>query len=270
MAAQESTYHLPGVGRFPSKYVAWLVGIGLGVGGWVGLAAWFPMGLLPTPTESLTAMAELMQTERVWEHIWATLSRSVLGFFGAMLIGVALGVIMGLSNFGERFSTPYVVIGLSIPGIAWAAIWTIVLGLGGDAAIIATVVTVFPYITLNVWKGVENIDTDLIRMSRSFGVSRNRLLRRMVLPSVAPALFTATRFGLAIAWKAETAAELFATRNGIGKRLLETFGRYQYDTTVAWAIVFVIIIILFEFLVFRPLERRVFAYRQDADFDVLG
>ena len=270
MATQEPTLTLPGVGQFRSKYIAWTVGLGVGIGGWLAVAAWVPMGLFPTPSETLTASIELLGTNRVWEHTWATLSRSILGFFGAALIGISLGVIMGLSNFGERFATPYVVIGLSIPGIAWAAIWTIVLGLGGEAAVLATIVTVFPYVTLNVWKGVENIDTDLIKMSRSFGISRNRLLKRMVLPSVAPALFTATRFGLAIAWKAETAAELFATSNGIGKRALETFARYQYDTTVAWAVVFVIIIIGFEFLIFRPLEKRVFSYRQDADFDVLG
>lgn len=270
MATRERTFHLPGFDALRSKYMAWSVGIAIGIGGWLAIAAVFPMGLFPTPIESIVATEELMQTNSVWDHIWGTLSRSFIGFLGAALIGISLGVIMGLSNFGERFSTPYVVIGLAIPGIAWAAIWTIVLGLGGEAAILATTVTVFPYITLNVWKGVENIDTDLIKMSRSFGISRSRLLKRMVLPSVAPALFTASRFGVAIAWKAETAAELFATQNGIGKRAFETFARYQYDTTMAWAIVFVVVIILFEFLVFRPLERRVFSYRQDADFDVIG
>lgn len=270
MATTDRTVYVPDLEWLRHKYVAWSVGLGIGLGGWVAIASVFPMGLFPTPLESVEATWELMQTNRVWDHIWGTLSRSFIGFAGAAVIGIWLGVVMGLSNFGERFSTPYVVIGLSIPGIAWAAIWTIVLGLGGEAAILATTVTVFPYITLNVWKGVENIDTDLIRMSRAFGTSRWRLLRRMVLPSVAPALFTASRFGVAIAWKAETAAELFATQNGIGKRAFETFARYQYDTTMAWAIVFVVVIILFEFLVFRPLERRVFAYRQDADFDVLG
>lgn len=270
MATTDRTVYLPGFDTLRHKYVAWSVGLAIGFGGWIAIAAWFPMGLFPTPMETVYASEELLGTNRFWEHVWATFSRSLWGFFGAMFIGVTLGVVMGLSNFGERFSTPYVIIGLAIPGIAWAAIWTIALGLGGEAAILATIVTVFPYITLNVWKGVENIDTDLIKMSRSFGVSRSRLLRRMVLPSVAPALFTATRFGLAIAWKAETAAELFATQNGIGKRAFETFARYQYDTTMAWAFTFVVMIVLFEFLVFRPLERRVFAYRQDADFDVIG
>lgn len=270
MATRGRTIHLPDVEDLRGMYLNWGIAAGIGLGGWLAIAAAFPMGLFPTPVEAVTASWELVQTKSFLKHVGGTLSRSLWGFLGAAIIGISVGIVMGLSNFGERFSTPYVIIGLSIPGIAWAAIWTIVLGLGGEAAILATIVTVFPYITLNVWKGVENIDTDLIKMSRSFGISRSRLLRRMVLPSVAPALFTATRFGVAIAWKVETAAELFATQNGIGKRAFETFARYQYDTTMAWAFVFIVIIVLFEFGIFRPIERRVFAYRQDVDFGVLG
>jgi len=275
MASQDQTVPISGIedpllGTIYNEWLPRIIGLGLGLGLWYAIAATFPEGLLPGPVSTGTALYELVESGPVWEHLWATLSRSLIGFAGASVLGVVVGVLMGLSNFGERFSTPYVIIGLSIPGIAWAAIWTIMTGLGGQAAILATIVTVFPYITLNVWKGVENIDPDLLRMSRSFNISRGRLLRRMVLPSVAPALFTAGRFGLAIAWKVETAAELFATSNGIGKRAFETFTRFQYSRTMAWAALFVIVIVLFEFLVFRPLERKVFEYRQDADFDVLN
>lgn len=261
---------LPDLSGLRNKWVARGIGLGLGIGGWIAIAAVFPMGLFPTPLETVVALQALAESGALWPNLWATLSRSLWGFAGATVIGVSLGVLMGLSNFGERFSTPYVLIGLSIPGIAWGAIWTIILGLGGEATIYATVVTVAPYIGVNVWKGVENIDTDLIKMSRSFGISRRRLMRRMVLPSIAPALFTATRFGLAISWKVETAVELFATNDGIGKQAFNAFARFQYSRSMAWAALFVIVIVLIEFIVFRPLERKVFEYRQDADFDVLN
>jgi ABC-type nitrate/sulfonate/bicarbonate transport system permease component len=270
MATSERAFRLPAIGPVSRTWAARVVGLLLGVGTWLLVATVFPLDLFPGPVRTAAASYELVRTGLVWTHLWATLSRTLWGFAGAMALGVAVGVVMGTSEFGEQFSTPYIVMGLSIPGIAWAAITTIVFGFGAAAPIVATVVTTFPYVALNVWKGVESLDAELIRMSRSFGVSRRRLLRRLILPSVAPALFTATRFGLAISWKVETNAEIFASNTGVGIRALEAFQRYQFDVAMAWGAVFVVVIVLIEFAVMRPLERRVFDYREAGEFDVLG
>lgn len=269
MATSSKSAHLPGDWAVGGKWSARVLGLVIGLGAWSLVAHFFPMGLLPGPMETVTASRELIESGIVWTHLQATFYRTFVGFVGAAVVGISFGVIMGINNFGEHFSTPIIIIGLSIPGIAWAAILTIIYGFGPAAPILATAVTVFPYISLRVWKGVEDIDADLIRMSRSFDVSNRRLLRRMILPSVAPALFTATRFGLAISWKIETQAEIFASNTGVGFRAIEAFSRYQYDTAMAWAAVFVVIVFVLEMGILRPLEQKVFAYREDADFDVL-
>lgn len=254
---------------FSNKWRARGFSVLLGLGAWLGIAYYFPMGLFPGPFDTVVASIELLQSGIVWEHLEATLVRTFAGFLGAAILGVGLGVAMGIHGYSEHFITPYIIIALSVPGIAWAAIITIIFGFGFMGPVLATTLTVFPYIALRVWKGVENIDTDVIEMSHSFGISRRRLVRRMILPSVAPALFTAARFGLAISWKVETQAEIFASNTGVGIRSLEAFSRYQYSRAMAWAVVFVVIILALEVFVIRPLERRMFEYRQDANFDVL-
>ncbi|QCC47855.1 ABC transporter permease [Halobellus limi] len=251
------------------KWAAALISAALGLAAWWLVTVVFPRGLFPGPIETVNASAELLASGIVWTHMEATFFRTFLGFIGAFFVGGALGVAMGINNFGENFSTPIIIIALSVPGIAWAAITTIIFGFGVAAPVVATAVTVFPYISLRIWKGVEDIDPNLIRMSRSFDISKTRLLRRMILPSIAPALFTAVRFGLAISWKIETQAEIFASNSGVGYRAIEAFSRYQYDTAMAWAAVFVVIVFLLEMAVLRPLERKVFAYRKEADFGVL-
>ena len=258
-------FDLPGV-----KLIPWTLGVILGLATWYAIAIIFPMGLLPNPHETAIASYELIRSGNVWPHLWATLFRTFWGFAGAAILGIAAGVFMGINDFGEDFVTPYIMIAVSIPGIAWAAITTLIVGFGTLAPILATVVTVFPYMALNVWKGVENIDTDLIAMSRSFTTSRPRLLVHMIIPSVAPAVFTALRFGLAISWKVETAAELFASNTGMGIRAIEAFRFYDFQGAMAWSIIFVVFIVLVEVLILRPLERKVFEYRPEADFDVLN
>lgn len=269
MAIEDLSRKSVGVSFPKNKYTAFIVALVSGLFVWSVLAVLFPGTVFPYPNTAFAEMFALIQTGEAWPNLWATLYRTFWGFIGATILGIALGVAMGINTFGRQFFTPYLFVGLSIPGIAWAAITTLIFGLGDLAPIVATVVTAFPFIAINVWKGVEDIDFDLIRMSQSFGVSQTRLLQRMILPSVAPGLFTAFRYGIAICWKVETAAEIFAVNQGVGIRMLDAFESFSYAEAWGWALLFMVVLVIVEFGIIKPLERKVFEYRQDIDFGMI-
>lgn len=265
------TKRLPAVGVITSnKLTARLFGLLLGLLGWMALASIFPNQLMPFPYETLDLAWGLIESGQAWPNLKATLLRTFWGFIGSMILGTVLGVFMGINNYSQRFFTPYVVIGLSVPAIAWAAVTTIIYGFSIMAPVIATVLTTFPYVAINVWKGVENLEAELIDMSKSFQISNRRMLRRMILPSAAPFLFSSFRFGLAISWKIVTIAEIFAASSGVGYKLMQSYQLYQFETAWAWASLFIIVILAIEYGIIKPIERRVFEYRHDADFALIG
>lgn len=254
-----------------------LIGILVGLAAWTLLAINFPRNLLPTPAETLLLVWELVSSGTAWVDLSATFKSMVWAFLLAMILGGSLGVFMGINDYTQNFFTPYVNIGLSIPGVAWGATTFLIFGyqdLFLDtlrlAPVAAATLTVFPYIAVNVWKGVENIDHDLIRMGKSFDVSRRRILWRTIIPNIAPQLFSAFRFGLAIGWKVTIIAEVFAGSAGVGYKLMHAYQVYQYERAWAWAALFLIFIILIEYGVFRPLERRAFDYRSDVELSAIG
>lgn len=262
---------LPGVGwLIDNERYARVFGIVLGLAAWTALAAVFPNDLMPYPAETLVLAWDLVRSGTAYTHVASTLWLTFWGFVGSLLVGGAVGVVMGINRYGQRFFTPYIIVGLSVPAIAWAAATTLVFGFSPLAPIVATVATTFPFVAINVWKGVEGLDPDLIEMGQSFDLSNRRLLTRVVLPNAAPSLFTAMRFGLAISWKIVTIAEIFAASRGVGYKLMQSYQFYNFEETWAWAVLFMIIILAIEYGVFKPLERFVFDYRQDAEFELLG
>ncbi|PCR88889.1 ABC transporter permease [Natrinema ejinorense] len=268
MATTDETAY--GIGNLPTGVPARVFGIVLGFVGWFALASVFPNELMPFPQEALGDAWNLVASGVAGTHLWATMWRTLWGFIGSMVLGTMLGVFMGVNNFGQRFFTPWVVVGLSIPAIAWAAVATLVFGISIITPVSATVLTTFPYIAINVWKGVESIEADLVAMSKSFNISRKRMLKRLILPSAAPFLFSGFRFGLAISWKIVTIAEIFVGNSGVGYKLMQTYQLYQFEQAWAWAALFMVVILIIEYVVVKPLEKRVFEYRHDADFDLIG
>jgi len=260
-----------------SDSFARVIGIGVGFVLWSLLAAQFPRELLPTPVETVGLAWGLVADGTAWIHISATFQSLFWAFLFAMLRGGTLGILMGLNSYSQNFFTPYVNIGLSIPGLAWAAVAFLVFSYGSIALgtlrfapVVAATLTVFPYIAINIWKGVENIDHDLLRMANAFSISRRRVLWRVVLPNIAPQIFSAVRFGLAIGWKVTIIAELFAGSAGVGYKLEHAYQVYQYEEAWAWAAVFLFIIILIEYGVFKPIERRAFDWRTDVELSDIG
>jgi len=262
---------LPAISLIKSNtWTARLFGLLIGLAAWFALATVFPNDLMPYPYETIELAWGLVESGVAWPNLRDTLLRTFWGFIGSSLLGVALGVFMGINNYSQRFFTPYVVIGLSVPAIAWAAVTTIVYGFSIMAPVVATVLTTFPYVAINVWKGVENLEPNLINMSRSFNISRRRMLRRLIIPSAAPFLFSSFRFGLAISWKIVTIAEIFAASSGVGYKLMQSYQVYKFEEAWAWASLFIIVILGIEYGIIKPIERRVFEYRHDADFALIG
>jgi ABC-type nitrate/sulfonate/bicarbonate transport system permease component len=256
--------------EFPTGVPARLFGLALFLAGWFALASVFPNQLMPYPDRTLTDAWTLVESGVAYIHLRDTLWRTVLGFIGSMTVGIILGVLMGVNNFGQRFFNPWVVVGLSIPAIAWAAVATLIFGFSIISPVSATVLTTYPYIAINVWKGVESLEADLVNMSRAFNVSRARMLWRMIIPSAAPFLFSGFRFGLAISWKIVTIAEIFAGNTGVGYKLMQSYQLYKFEEAWAWAALFMVVILIIEYGLIKPIEKRVFEYRRDADFDLLG
>lgn len=252
-------------GGWPAR----LFGLVLGALAWQLLAMWFPQELMPFPLETIDLVWDLVASGVIWTHLGATMWRILWGFLGSMVLGTAVGVLMGTSDYRRSFFTLYVLVGLSIPAIAWAVIALLIFGFSELTPITATIATTFPFITVNVWKGVEDIDWNLVRMSKSFDISRRRMLTRMILPNTADSLMTAIRYGLAISWKIVTIAEVFASK-GVGLKIVNSYNAYQFEQAWAWALVFMLVILFIEYGVFRQIEKRIFGYRQDVDLTMVG
>jgi ABC-type nitrate/sulfonate/bicarbonate transport system permease component len=220
--------------------------------------------LLPPPAVVITSLIEMIRSGYLLDNVSISILRVVSGFLLAVLIAVPLGIAMALSATIHNLMEPLVRLLSPIPGVAWVPLAILWLGLGDEAAIfIITIGSIFP-ILLNTVQGVQDADQRLIDAARTMGATRWQILRRVLLPGLAPYLVTGFRTGLSFAWRVVIAAEMVGVPKGIGYML--TIGRStgQTEITIVTMLVLGVLMVIMEELIFVPLESYTNAWRRPA------
>jgi ABC-type nitrate/sulfonate/bicarbonate transport system permease component len=181
---------------------------------------------------------------RFWE-MWATdpeawtdslvpsMVRLGAGWLGAVVIGIVVGTLIGLSSIARDFVNPIVQFLRAIPPPALLPLFIVLLGIG-DAMKVSMILfgVVWP-ILLNTADGVGSVESLLRETGRVYRVGFWDELSRIVLPSAAPKIFAGLRVSLSIAVILMVISELVATVNGVGFELVQA--QRGFRTLDVWA-----------------------------------
>lgn len=230
---------------------------------WQIVALLVPSTTVPSPEASYTEFVDIATSGALLDNFGATMMRVVGSFFLALLVGVCVGTVMGLSRRAERVLDVWVMVGLTIPGLVYIIVSFLWFGLTEYAAIVAIAWTTFPAISVNVWSGVKAIDQKLVDMARIFGAPQGRRLFSVIMPQIMPYVMGATRYGFGIAWKITVFVELIGMSSGVGYQLNYEFQVFNMPGVFAWTVFFTIVMLIIEIGIFKPLEQWMFRWRPE-------
>jgi ABC-type nitrate/sulfonate/bicarbonate transport system permease component len=215
--------------------------------------------ILPTPAAVIRRFGELMFSESgqmsLWPNLTASLLRVLAGWAIGLVGGVALGVLMASSAVIRAAVDPLLEAGRAIPPLALAPLLLVWFGIGETSKVLLLTFAAFPVFAVSTTAAITGVDESLRRAALTLGAGRIHMVRRVVLPSVLPELFTAMRLASAFAWTTLVAAELVAATNGLGWMILQA-GRYLDTPTIFVGIVTIGVVAFLMDRVLRILERR--------------
>jgi NitT/TauT family transport system permease protein len=228
------------------------------------LALWELVGsfelllLFPPFTEVLAALPQVLGTASFLEAARLTVTAYLAGLGLAVVVGIALGLLMGLVKRADQVLNMWVNIFLSAPLSALVPVIMILFGMGLPTVIVTVFMFAVWIIALDTRAGVLHVSPSLMEMATSFGASRGQRLK-MILLSALPEILAGIRLGVIRGVKGVVIGQLLVSIIGIGA----LFQLYSQNFLMAhfWAL----ILILFAFalgladLVDR-LEKRVEYY----------
>lgn len=185
------------------------------------------------PDACLSALLQLIQDGEIFTHAVVSLQRVLLSLLFALLVGIPLGIVVGLSKLLEKATSPLFQFIRMISPISWMPLAVMIFGIG-DAPVyfLLTIAAVWP-IMLNVSAGVHAVDPRWLTLANSLCATRWETVTRIIIPAIVAHTLTGIRLAIGIVWIVLVPAEMLGVSAGLGYFILDTRDRLAYSELMA-------------------------------------
>jgi NitT/TauT family transport system permease protein len=241
------------------RLAAPLVTLGAVIGvWWIGVRN-VDTALMPSPGDTVHALASLSTDPRFHEDLLASLRRVYGGFAVSVLIGVPGGVALALVRPARVSVGPLVDAFRYLPVAAFIPLLILLLGIGDLEKVAVIALGTAPYLAILTAYAVRNVPADVVEAAHVLGASRGEILVRVIIPSAAPAIWDALRVTLGLAWTYLLTAELVGASVGLGSFILLS-QRFLATQDIMACVLLIGIIAFGSELVLRTVGDRLFRW----------
>lgn len=163
-------------------------------------------------------------------HVLASLKRVLIAFVLAIFIGITLGISMGWNKKVRAAIEPIFEALRPIPPIAWIPLVILWFGVGEFPKILLVFIGTLIPIVLNSTTAARLVDPVYLSVSQIFKANTFQTITEVVLPSSIPTIFAGMKAALSGGWMIVVAAEMIASKSGVG--FIITRGQEGYDVAL--------------------------------------
>ncbi len=208
---------------------------------WSAAAGYLSARILPEPLAVARAFWNLCQSGELWLHLQVSLLRAVSGLALGGGLGLVLGLLCGSFRLAENLLDTSLQMIRNIPALALLPLVILWFGIDEAAKLFLVAIGVFFPIYLNTYHGIKNVDSGLIEMARSYGLSGWPLYRDVILPGALASILVGLRFALGLVWVLLVVAETISAQAGIGYMTMNAREFLQTDIVLVGILLYALL-----------------------------
>ncbi len=181
----------------------------------------------PGPADVIEAYQELIVEGNIWLDIAVSSQEFVLGYGLGIVTAIPLGLLIGWYKRPRYALDPFITFLYATPRIVLLPLLIIWFGIDLESKVAVVFLGAFFAIIINTTAGVRNLDSQLIRLARSFGANDLQVFRTIALPGAVPFILTGLRLGIGHALVGVVVGEYVAARHGVGQMMAIAGATFQ-------------------------------------------
>jgi NitT/TauT family transport system permease protein len=200
------------------------------LGIWEELALHFIDPLfISSPTRIFFAAITLFGNDEIWLDIIVSTKEFLWGYFGAISVGIPLGLLIGWYQRAQYLLKPIIDILNAVPRITFLPLFVLWLGIGIASKIAVVFLGAVVPITIATYSGVKTNERRFIIVARCFCASQLKLFTSIIVPGTLPYIFTGLRYGAGRALLGVVVGEIYASTAGLGHLITEASNTLETD-----------------------------------------
>lgn len=174
----------------------------------------------PTPVDVISRFFYMLTHKvgsyTIWGHTLWSLSRVLIGYLLACVLGIVLGLTMGWFPYVRAIFKPVFDLLRPIAPLAWIPLAILWFGIGEKYKYFLIFIAAFIPFTLNSYAGAVRVDRQLIGAAKMLGATNTQVFFLIVVPSAVPSIFSGAQVALSNSWMTMLAAEMVRSSEGVG------------------------------------------------------
>ena len=193
---------------------------------WVALwwvashGAWVSRAFLPTPEATWGSLIGGLAGGDLAAFSAGTLQRMALGWGLASLMGLALGVLIGVSAAARAWIAPTLEFVRPLPASAVIPLAISIFGLSGGMVLAVVAFGAMWPVLLATVHGMATVPVQLKEMSAALELGRAARIARIDLPQALPDILAGIRLAMTVALIVAVVGEMIASQPGLGQAIL--------------------------------------------------
>lgn len=197
--------------------------------------------LLPAPSEVGAVLLDLFLDQQVFGPLSETLLRLAAGFGIGASIAIIGGIVLGYRPQFYALFEPLIEFFRPIPKAALVPPLVLFLGVGDAMKITSIALAVFFPILINAMQGARGVDPVLLQTARTLGATPTAIIRKVVLPSSLPFIFSGMRLSLALGLIVAVISEMIAGTGGLGFLIIDMQRAFRVRQMYAWIAILAVV-----------------------------
>jgi len=226
---------------------------------WEAVARWQNNDLLlPTFLQTALAFAQGITSGELLDRVRVSLTVLLQGYVIGILAAFVLTALAASTKIGRDLLEPLTAMFNPLPAIALLPLALLWFGLGKASLLFVIVHAVLWPLALGAYAGFQSVPDTLRMAGRNYGLSGLRFVLHILVPAALPSIVSGLKIAWAFAWRTLIAAELVfgttAGQGGLGWYIFQNRNELYTDKVFAGLAAVILIGLLVDNVVFRPLE----------------
>jgi len=207
---------------------------------WQGVFMLAGPDALAPPLQTIGYLGQQLMTPEFRDNIWATGQAFVIALVIAILGGLAIGLITGLSQIATETAEPLLLAANSIPKIALYPIVLLIFGIGLPAKVAFGAIHGVIPVAIFTMSACRNIPPVLLKSATVMRLTRWDRIRSILLPAALPEIVTGIRMGFSLTLIGTILGEMFGSQSGLGYLLMTAIGLQNTQVIMAVTLLLVV------------------------------